>query len=190
MILTGRYATLRSLTVADAEITQKWRTSGRAYLLNKGAQSVMEQAAWIRQATSRIDAEHFVILTDRRPVGMISLEQIDLTHRRAEPAHFLIGEPEKVAKYGRRVAAEAQRLLFDYAFDPDQGYGLHRLWGPIAVKNDGMLTWQKYLGFTVEGTMKEHYFLNGEWQDAVYVGLLEATYRAITRPKLTALIGG
>jgi RimJ/RimL family protein N-acetyltransferase len=187
--LTGRYASLIPLGEAHAEITQKWRTSGRAYLLNKGAQNVDEQRLWIRSQLARTNVAHFVIRLRESgtPVGMFSLEDIDPTHRRAEPAHFLIGEEELVKPFGPKIAAEATRLLYGHAFD---GLGLRRLWGPVASENKGMLAWHRYLGFTVEGTLRDHYYLNSRWQDAIYVGLLDAEYRAVTLPKLTALIGG
>ena len=85
------------------------------------------------------------------------------------------------------MAFEALSLIYSLAFDT---FGLHRLWGPIAEKNTKMLTLQRYLGFTVKARLPDHYFLNGEWQDAVYVGLLEERYRKVTAPKLRALIGG
>ena len=105
-------------------------------------------------------------------------------HRRAEPAHFLIGEPEAVN--GLPVAYEACKLIYEFAFDT---LGLHRLYGPIASGNKGMLAFHKYLGFTVEGRQREHYLLNGERHDAVMIGMLEDEYRTIALPKLNRLIG-
>jgi RimJ/RimL family protein N-acetyltransferase len=186
MILTGKYVTLCPLVPDDAEITQKWRTGGRAKLLNRGAQTVEEQRAWI---VGRPDNEYnFVqVLTETgQPVGMISLVDVDLVHRRAEPSHFLIGEEAAVKPYGSKVAFEAVKLIYQLAFDT---LGLHRVYGPIAGDNTGMLTFHRYLGMREEGRLREHYWLNGKWQDAILIGMLESEYRTVALPKLNALLG-
>lgn len=206
MIIPGRYVTLRPLTPDDAEITQRWRTSGRAFLLNKGAQSVAEQRTWIRSREKYVEAGteyNFVMVLSPRPshfatgaivpeelrrqpqpVGMISLVDIDMTHKRAEAAHFLIGEEGAVK--GMPVAFEAVKLLYELAFDT---LGLERLWGPVASGNRGMLTFHKYMGYRECGRLPSHYILNGLYHDAIFIQLDVDTYRAVTLPKLNRLIG-
>lgn len=186
MILNGRYVTLRPLGVNDAELTQAWRTSGRAFLLNRGAQTVEEQRAWIasRPFDPARELNFLQTLTETgQPVGMISLVDIDLTHKRAEAAHFLIGEEEAVK--GKPVALEAVKLLYELAFDT---LGLTRLWGPVAEDNKGMIRFHLSFGYKEEARLPRHYFLNGRWQDAIFIGLTEETYRTVTKPKLEALI--
>jgi RimJ/RimL family protein N-acetyltransferase len=184
MILQGKYVTLRPITPDDAAITQKWRTGGRAYLLNKGAQTVDQQRHWIEtRPPSEID---WIQVVSTFPVGMIALVDLDMSHLRAEAGHFLIGEPEIVRPFGTKIAAEATALMYAYAFDM---LGLHRLYGVLAADNERMLRWNKYLGMREEGRQKDHYYLDGHWQDGVLVGLAEEDYRAITIPRLRALIG-
>ena len=186
MILTGRYVSLRPLVPDDAEITHKWRESPRAFLLNRGARNVEEQRAWI---ASRPDTEQNFIqqLVTGEPVGMLSLVEISHTHKTFEMGHFLIGEPELVKPYGNGViAAEASRLLYDYAFDVLK---LHSQHGPIASENSGMLAWARYIGVKEEGRLKDFYFLNGHYMDAVWMGCTQDDYRNIMRPRLSGLIG-
>jgi RimJ/RimL family protein N-acetyltransferase len=185
-VLKGQFVTLRPLSPYDAEATQRWRTSGRAFLLNKGAQSVEEQRAWIasRPFDPTRELNFLQILTETgQPVGMISLVDIDLTHKRAEAAHFLIGEEEAVK--GKPVALEAVKLLYELAFDT---LGLTRLWGPIAEDNKGMIRFHLSFGYKEEARLPRHYFINDKWQDAIFIGLTEETYRAVTKPKLESLI--
>jgi RimJ/RimL family protein N-acetyltransferase len=186
MNLEGRYVTLRPLTVEDAALTQSWRTGGRAQLLNRGAQTVEEQRAWIAsRPASEIDFVQ-VLSQSGQPVGMISLVDIDLTHRRAEPGHFLIGEPELVSPYGPKIAAEATKLLYELAFDT---LGLHRVYGLLSAENTKMISWNKFVGMKEEGRLREHYLLNGHYQDAIFMGLIEPDYRTVTIPRLKFLIG-
>jgi hypothetical protein len=41
---------------------------------------------------------------------------------------------------------------------------------------------------TREGLLRDHYFINGHFQDAVHFGLVEPDYRAKARPRLQAMI--
>ena len=129
MELHGAHVTLRPLRVDDAALTLGWRQSDRATLLNRGAASVADQAAWI---ASRPNTElNFVIqLRSGQPVGMLSLVNIDEVNRRAEPARFLIGEPDAVR--GLPVALEALKLLYELVFDQLE---LHRVYGTVVADN-------------------------------------------------------
>lgn len=179
---SGQYVNLRPLRVEDAELTFRWRQSERAQLLNKGAATVEQQAQWIR---SRPASEfNFIIeLKDGTPIGMLSLADIDRVNSRAEPGRFLIGEEQ--AAQGIPAAAEAMLLLYELAFDELR---LHRVCGTVASDNKRMLKWQLYMGMKQEGILRDHYFINGHFQDAVFFGLLEPEYRRNARPRLAAMV--
>jgi len=182
MTLNGEFVALRPLEEADAEITLSWRRSQRASLLNRGADTVAEQAAWIRSRPA--SERNFVIeLPDGRPVGMLSLVGIDEENRHAESARFLIGDEDAVK--GVPAAVEAMKLLYELAFDE---LGLERVWGTVASDNKLMIKWQRYLGMKEEGRLRRHYLLNGAHQDAVCLGILADEYRAMARPRMEALI--
>ena len=182
MHLTGRYVVLRPLRTEDAAMTLGWRLSQRAGLLNRGAASVEEQSAWI---ASRPDDElNFVIeLRSGEPVGMLSLVNIDRFQRRAEPARFLIGEPDLVK--GLPVAVEALKLLYELAFDR---LGLHRIHGTVVAENRQMLKLHLYLGMKEEGRLRQHQLIAGRFHDIVCVGMMESEYRTVALPRMSALI--
>jgi RimJ/RimL family protein N-acetyltransferase len=181
-VLSGEFINLRPLVISDAALTFGWRQSQRASLLNKGAESVEQQAQWI---ASRPASElNFVIeLKDGRPVGMLSLTSIDRVNSRAESSRFLIGE--EAAVQGVPVAAEAMLLLYELAFDR---LGLHRVYGTVAGDNVRMIKWQLFMGMTQEGRLQDHYFINGHFQDAVCLGLLESNFRRVALPRLKAMV--
>jgi diamine N-acetyltransferase len=179
--LSGEFVTLRPLLVEDAELTLRWRQGQRALNLNQGAGSLEAQRAWI---TSRPDTEYnFIIEAGGQPVGMLSLVGVDLVNRRAEPGRFLIGEEDAVR--GVPVAVEAMKLLYEFAFDT---LGLLRVHGTIASDNKAIYKWQVYLGMKEEGRLRNHYFINNHFQDAICLGLLEDEYRKVTLPRMRALI--
>jgi len=181
-VLRGEFVALRPLEVADAELTLGWRSADRARFLNAGARTVEQQAAWI---AGRPAAEYnYVIeLVDGRPVGMLSLIGIDQVNRHGEPGRFLIGD--EAAVHGIPAAVEAMKLLYGLAFDE---LDLVRVCGIVAAENTLMIKWQKFMGMREEGRLRNHLFLDGRFQDAVFLGLLVDDYRATTLPRMNALI--
>ena len=178
----GEFVTLRPRAVDDAALSFVWCQSVRAVYLNAAAPSVELQARWI---ASRPNSEYnFVIeLKDGRPVGMVSLTGIDTTHRHAEPGRFLIGDEEAVR--GVPAAVEAMKLIYELAFDKLE---LLRVHGSIASDNTLMIKWQKFMGMTEEGRLRNHFFMNGKFQDAVLFGMLAEEYRAKAQPKMEGFI--
>jgi RimJ/RimL family protein N-acetyltransferase len=180
--LVGQFVTLRPLRVADAAITHAWRLGDRAHHLNGSAASVEDQAHWI---ASRPKAEfNYVIeLKDGRPIGMLSLVEIDLANRRAESARFLIGDEE--AARGVPAAVEAMSLLYELAFDR---LGLERIHGVVEAGNPLMVKWQKYLGMREEGRFRRHFLMDGQFKDAIALSLLADEYRAVALPRMRTLM--
>jgi len=180
--LVGEFIDLRLLQVDDAARTLRWRSSDRAALLNAGASTIDEQVEWIKKRPS--NEHNFIIeLKTGLPIGMLSLIGINQTNRHAETARFLIGEEE--AAKGIPAAVEAMKLIYELAYDQLK---LMRLYGSVASGNSLMLKWQKYLGMKEEGRMRNHYFINGEWQDAIILGLLVDEYRKHALPRMNSLI--
>ena len=76
-------------------------------------------------------------------------------------------------------------LIYELAFDR---LGLHRVFGTVASDNTLMMKWQRYMGMIEEGRLREHYFINGHFQDAVMFGLLETDYRRAAQHRLKGMI--
>jgi diamine N-acetyltransferase len=182
-VLGGDFVDLRPLTVADAELTLAWRRGQRARLLNAGSTTVEQQAQWI---AGRPDTEYNYVIelaTSRHPIGMLSLIDVDLVHRRGETARFLIGD--EAAAQGVPAAVEAMKLLYRLAFDE---LGLLRVWGTVVATNTLMVKWQKFLGMKEEGRLRQHLYLDGTFHDAVLLGLLAEEYRTITLRRMDVLM--
>lgn len=180
--LEGEFVDLRPITPDDAALTLRWRQSQRAANLNRGAQTVAQQAEWL--ATRPASEYNFVIvLKSRLPVGMVSVTGIDPLHRHAEPGRFLIGEEQAVR--GIPAAVEAMKLVYGLVFDELQ---LLRVFGTVASDNVLMIKWQTFLGMKEEGRLRQHYFINGHFQDAVLFGMLAVEYRNVALPRMNALL--
>ena len=180
--IEGEFVNLRPLKASDAELTYNWRHAARAKFLNQGAASVEQQASWI---ASRPASEfNFVIeLKNGHAVGMVSLTGIDSINQHGESGRFLIGDEDAVK--GAPVAVEAMKLIYELSFDQ---LGLIRICGTVAADNHLMIKWQKYLGMKEEGRLRNHLYLGGQFQDAIFLGLLVDEYRKITLPRMNFLI--
>jgi len=182
MILKGSLATLRPITENDAEITLAWRQSDRAKLLQRGAQTIDEQRAWI-VAKLKTHELNFIIEYKDKPVGMIALHDISQIHKSVQMGRLLIGETKWVGSVP--VAFEADLLLCDYAFDVLK---MHKIYGDVMVDNHGMIKTRLYLGYKQDGILRDHYIYDGVYKNTVALSILEEEYRTICRPKLVQLI--
>ncbi|OGB34783.1 MAG: GNAT family N-acetyltransferase [Burkholderiales bacterium RIFCSPLOWO2_12_FULL_61_40] len=180
--IQGEFINLRPLQGSDAERTYNWRHSARAKYLNQGAASVEQQAAWI--ASRPVTEYNFIIeLKSGHAVGMVSLTGIDTINQHGESGRFLIGDEDAVK--GTPAAVEAMKLIYELAFDQ---LGLIRICGTVAADNHLMIKWQKYLGMKEEGRLRNHLYLDGQFQDALFLGLLVDEYRKVTLPRMNFLV--
>ena len=103
---------------------------------------------------------------DAEPIGEANLFRVEQDH--AELAYWLVPKA-----HGEGYATEAASLLVEYAFETR---GLHRVWGKVVGFNDASMAVLDRLGFAEEGRLREHEFLDGEYRDVVFYGLLRAEW--------------
>jgi len=101
-------------------------------------------------------------------VGMVELNDVEWDRARAEVA-FWIAPDHQDASYGR----DALATLVDYAFDQ---LGLHKLTAESFATNDASMRLLESLGFEREGTLREEEYVDGEWIDVAWYGLLAADW--------------
>jgi len=180
--LQGQFVNLRPLKVEDAALTLAWRRAARARFLNAGAASVEQQAAWIAGRPAS-EYNYIIELKNGHAIGMLSLTGIDRANRHGEPGRFLIGD--EAAAQGVPAAVEAMKLLYELAFDQLE---LVRVCGIVAANNTLMVKWQKFMGMKEEGRLRNHLCQDGEFHDAVFLGLLVEDYRKVTLPRMKLLM--
>ena len=128
---------------------------------------------WVQSIPARGDLVLAIRTRDEgRHVGNISLNSILWVHRSAELA-IMIGAKDV---WGRGCGTEAIGLLTSHAFSV---MGMHRLWAdsPNPAFNAAM----RKLGWTLEGTRREAFHLDGKHVDFECWGLLDREWRAITQ---------
>jgi ribosomal-protein-alanine N-acetyltransferase len=149
-----------------------------------GNQAVMRYwstTAWTSPAAALAHLEHAAAVTadgalpwaialreTDELIGGVTLFNISTTHRRAELGYSLAQ-----AYWGQGIAIEAVRLGLGYAFDT---LGLERVEADTDPRNLPSRRMLERLGFVLEGTMRRRWFVNEEWCDSSWYGLLRADF--------------
>lgn len=164
-------ARLRSLTPEDApalfeifgdpEVCRYW---SRPPLQN------LEAAADLQREITRYFTDRSLFqwgIAERendRVIGTCTLASLSSQHRRAEVGFALARRV-----WGKSYMREALSALLEFAFDTLQ---LHRLEADVDPRNQRSIELLEHAGFQREGYLRERYYLNGEFQDALLYGLL------------------
>ena len=104
-----------------------------------------------------------------RHVGNIALQGFDPIHRCIELG-VIIGEPEA---RGKGFGKEACSLIIQHAFDH---LNVHKIAAGTVDENVAMKKVFLDLGFSIEGTLVEHYYLEGNYRDVYRFGLLRGSF--------------
>ena len=101
-------------------------------------------------------------------LGTCTLTHFSTNHERAE-----IGFAIRQERWGQGLGSEAVAAVVAFAFD---ALKLHRIEADVDPRNERSLRVLERLGFRREGHLRERYYINGERQDAVMMGLLRSEW--------------
>jgi diamine N-acetyltransferase len=168
-VIEGERVRLRRMGREDTADVVRMRSDPevRAQLFSERPPTADEHLRWLADIEACGDRHEFMIIerTSGRSVGTIGLSHIDPANRRAEYG-VLIGEP---GARGKGLAAEASRLLLDYAFGPLQ---LHRVYLQVLVRNESALRLYRRVGFEPEGVLRQHVRKGREFLDVAVMAVL------------------
>jgi RimJ/RimL family protein N-acetyltransferase len=102
-------------------------------------------------------------------LGTCTLTHFSTIHERSE-----IGFAIRQERWGRGLGSEAVAAVVAFAFET---LNLHRVEADVDPRNERSLRLLERLGFRREGYLRERYYINGERQDAVVMGLLRSEWR-------------
>ncbi|CAM4291012.1 GNAT family N-acetyltransferase [Flavobacterium terrigena] len=98
--------------------------------------------------------------TSNAVIGACGFNNWYFDHRRAEIGYNMIGEGFK----NQGFMSEALEKIIDYGFTE---MNLHRIEALVGTENIPSLKLMKKFGFTQEGVLKQHYFINDKFEDSV-----------------------
>ncbi len=131
---------------------------------------------YVRRESGRPEVVFLAIIekATNRHIGNIKLGPINWLDRRAEYGR-LIGDMSVRSKgYG----SEAVRLILGYAFDQ---LNLHKVYASCLASNAPAIRSNQKNGLEIEASFKEYRFVEGHFEDVVYMGITRQTWLA--RPR-------
>lgn len=167
-MLTGETVSLRPIQPADIERLRRWESDPIVMAEWGLPRPLLPHDAFQEDLAGRFRsfdrAGYFMIETEMGTVGRIDFEQLDQRHGSAEIALY-IGE---IAARRRGFARDAIRTLTAYLFEQR---GLHRLELSVIETNLAARRLYERLGFQVEGTLRDHLFLDDAYHDEILMAL-------------------
>ena len=110
----------------------------------------------------------FILYHSQEKVGFIALYGIDARHRNAEFAIMI--DP---CQQGKGYATNATRLMVEYAFNQ---LNLHKLFLYVVKLNEKAIHIYQKVGFQIEGELKNHFFVDGSYRNALLMSLFKEDY--------------
>lgn len=149
LVLTGEKVRLRLLRAEDLPMTLAWRNRDdiRRWFVHSEIITREQHLDWWQEYQHR-DNDFVFIIEDKqtnKPVGQISLYNIDLKKKQAEYGRLMIGDCQA---RGKGLAREATQLLIKWAF---QHLRLKRIYLQVFRDNESAVQLYRSFGFTIEG---------------------------------------
>ncbi len=116
----------------------------------------------------------FIVDVDGTNGGLVELIEIDYIHRRAE--FQIIIDP---AFQGLGLGEKATRMALDYAF---QVLNLHKIYLQVDSENSKALHIYKKIGFEKEGVLRQEFYINGRYRDAVRMCIFKPRHIQESKP--------
>ncbi|WP_232683678.1 GNAT family N-acetyltransferase [Leuconostoc mesenteroides] len=105
----------------------------------------------------------FVVEENDRFIGVVELMDIDTLHRHTEIQIIIHSEFQ-----GHGYAQAAMRTGIEYAFTV---LNMHKVYLYVDVNNSAAIHIYKKIGFIPEGTLRQHFFAEGEYHDSLMMGI-------------------
>lgn len=165
----GEQVTLRTIEREDAGVIQRARNEPafqEGFLMETPKTKNMIEDYIEEVVEGDDDSINLLICVDEEPVGAVSLLDMRRTHGML---HYWLLPDQR----GHGYATEGGALLVDHGFET---VGLHRIFAWTIDDNEASKAVLQRLGFTHEGTYREHLFTGGTHHDAEHYGLLSSEW--------------
>jgi diamine N-acetyltransferase len=171
--IQGQKVFLRPYQSDDAEQMVQWLHGNDPYYITSRPfhfRSVDEQKA----AFSLGENDARFIITDRQSVPVGTIEYFNLNQRnRSVQIDFMLDPAEK----GKGYASEAVNMLLIILFE---NMGMNKIYVQAGAYNKSAIELLENTGFKLDGTLREHYYLRGQFYDGVVYSILRSDYDQLT----------
>lgn len=130
---------------------------------------------WFDQARADPSRRFWIIEADGLPMGLASLTDIDLRHRRCSWAYYLAAPEAR----GRGIGSAVEFLVIEYVFSV---LALDKLWCEVLASNESVWRLHERHGFQREAVFRQHILKAGLRQDVFGMGLTIQDWTAHRQP--------
>lgn len=168
-ILSGQKVALRPITMEDTPLIVQWRNipEVRQWFIFRETFTNEMHRHWMETKVAGGEVVQYIIIDTsiNKPVGSVYFRDISEQHHCAEFGIF-IGESNA---RGRGIGTETAQLFSAYGFNTLK---LHRI--SLRVLADNRIAYRCYkkAGFQHEGRFRDEVFLDGKYQDVIFMAIL------------------
>lgn len=181
----GRLVNLRPIAASDLRLLHRWLNDPEVMQYWDGRDHPVtfdRVEARFRRSVDGLDRDAIRFMLDTVEPGpdgspvTIGMVQHGRVHIRSKCAQIeiLIGESDY---RDRGFGSDAVSAFLAYLFDELR---LHRVWLSLRASNVAAMKASEKVGFTREGTLREHDWLEGKFQDVVIYAMLSREWEART----------
>ncbi len=176
-MIIGKHIRLRAPEKEDLPLFVRWLNDREVTrnLLIRSPLSLAAEENWYQNMLSRPAEQHPMVIEVEleggwTPIGTCAFHEVDWTHRSAEFG-IVIGEK---GQWNRGWGRKAVRLLLYQGF---ANLNLHRIYLHVFSTNPRAIRAYQAAGFSVEGRLREDIFQDGQYIDALVMGILRSEWQ-------------
>lgn len=175
---------LRIINISDIEKIRTWRNSVliRNVSFNKNYITAEMQIKWFEDLQGNKSQIHWIIIINGVDAGYAAIKNIDLLNKRCEFASLYIGEPQFLLN-GAGAIIEYKILDYIYIQYPE----INKIYCEVLGFNHKVIKLHKKFGFVIEGELKEHYLIEGKFDNVILLALFKIKWLEI-KPTLEKIL--
>lgn len=165
--------TARRMRENDLDYVLAWRNHPdiRRFMLSQHEITIAEHRVWFDRASRDEKRELLVIEENGQPRGCVIFSGVE---KNATADWSFYSAPENPAGTGTRICAAALNFAFNKL-------GVHKIAGKVLIFNHASIRLHQRLGFTQEGSLREHSLIDGVHHDLLCFGVLSQEWVAINK---------
>jgi len=136
-----------------------------SYWFEEPYQSLSELQSLYKKHLHDESERRFIIETEQTRIGVVELVEINFIHSNCEIQIIIDSQFG-----GKGYAKTAFKMAIDYAF---LVLNLNKIYLFVDVNNEKAVHIYKGQNFIIEGTLQEHFYARGEFNDCYVMGLLK-----------------
>ena len=143
-----------------------WRNNSfiRSKMLNQKKISYKEHLSWYKNLLRSNTQKSYIICYKDTQIGVASIKEIDHINQTCTWGFYIAN------KAFRYLAVLIEIKFITLIFKNKK---IRKIWGETLSSNKRILKIHKYLGFTIDGTYKEHIKVNNKFQDVILTSLFK-----------------